>query len=318
VSRRAWAALGILLLGHTALSFLFNFITPVFEGPDEPNHYLFVRYLQLEHTLPVQGAVRDAVRAHHPPGYFALDALLTALVPAPASVTADFTSLGLRPNPRYDFRFDDPNPDNKSVFLHFGPGEVWPYSGLALTIHVGRLLSLAFTLLAIALTFVAARQLRLADTRFAILAAGLIAFNPMVVFMSAVIQNDAAALAAGAAVLVSLGWLLARGPSARRWFTVGVIYAAGILLKAGLLTLAAPIGLVALYAAWREGAYATAVGAHAPETPAHPSFTIQSRAWARALTVASEYSASGRNWRCAAGVSGPHKATMLALAVQSP
>ncbi len=257
---KPWGTLVILLLGHAALSLLFNFLTPVFEGPDEPNHYLFGRYLQLEHTLPIQGAVRDAVRAHHPPGYFALDALLTALVPAPASVTADFASLGLRTNPRYDFRFDDPNPDNKSVFLHFGPGELWPYAGLALTVHVGRLLSLAFTLLAIGLTFVAARQLRPADTRFAALAAGLIAFNPMVLFMSGVIQNDASALAAGAAVLAALGWLLARGPNARRWLAVGAIYAAGILLKAGLLALAAPIGLVALYTAWRMGVQMNALG----------------------------------------------------------
>src|SRR5215472_5246677 len=103
------ATLGLILLGHAALSLLFNYVTPVFEGPDEPNHYLYVRYLQLEHALPVQGLVRDAVRAHHPPAYFALDALLTALVPAPAAVTADFASLGLQTNLRYDFRFDDPD-----------------------------------------------------------------------------------------------------------------------------------------------------------------------------------------------------------------
>jgi hypothetical protein len=247
----ARATLGLILLSHAALSLLYNFITPVFEGPDEPNHYLYIRYIQLEHRLPVQGTVRDAVRAHHPPGYFALDALLTAVVPPPASVTADFASLGLQLNPRYLFRFDDPEPDNKSVFLHFGRDEVWPYQGLALTVHVGRLLSLAFTLLAAWLTFVAARQLRPDDTRFAALAAGLIAFNPMVLFMSGVVQNDASALAAGAAVLAALGWLLQRGASPLRWVAVGATYAIGILLKAGILALAAPIGLVALYTPWQ-------------------------------------------------------------------
>jgi len=247
------AALGLILLGHLALSLLYNYVTPVFEGPDEPNHYLFIRYLQVEHSLPVQGTVKDAVRAHHPPAYFALGALLTQLAPPPASVTGSLASLGLTLNPRYDFRFDDPEPDNKSVFLHFGPDELWPYQGLPLTVHVARLLSLAFTLLAVWLTFVAAGHLRPGDTRFAALAAGLLAFNPMVLFMSGVVQNDASALAAGAALLAALGWLLRRGPSLRRWLAVGVIFAAGILFKAGILALGAPIAIVVLYTAWRAG-----------------------------------------------------------------
>lgn len=249
MTRRDRTALGTLLLAHLALSLLFNAFTPIFEGPDEPNHYLFIRYLQLERRLPVQGLERDAVRAHHPPGYFVLGALLTALAPAPPEVTTRFASLSLQTNPRYDFRFDDPAPENKSVFLHFGPGEAWPYSGLARTVHLGRLLSLAFTLLAVGLTYGLGRQLRPGDTVFALLAAGLIAFNPMVLFMSGVIQNDASALAAGAGVLAALGWAVRR-PSAGRWLVVGVVYGLGILLKAGSLALAAPIALGVVSVAW--------------------------------------------------------------------
>ena len=46
---RVWAAwpLAAILLGHWALSLGFNYVTPVFEGPDEPNHFLFIRYLPM-------------------------------------------------------------------------------------------------------------------------------------------------------------------------------------------------------------------------------------------------------------------------------
>ena len=135
------ALAGIVVL-HLALGLANNFVTPVFEGPDEPNHFLFIRHLQQRGTLPVQGLERDAVRAHHPPGYFWLGAALTAWDRANAS--GDFASLGLVLNPRYWFRFGDPEPDHKSVFLHHTPAERWPYQGLPLTVHVARLLSLAF------------------------------------------------------------------------------------------------------------------------------------------------------------------------------
>jgi hypothetical protein len=233
------------------LSLIVNVTTPIFEGPDEPNHYLFIRYLQLERRLPAQGLERDAVRAHHPPGYFLLGALLTAPFPAPPS--ADFADLGLRINPRYVFRFGDPDPSNKSVFLHHGPPERWPYHGPALTLHIARLLSLAFSLAAIVLTYLSARQLRPADPALALLASGLLALNPMVVFMSGVVQNDAAALAAGAAVVACLAPALQRPPSFRLWLLPGLTLALGILLKAGLLVLGLPLAAAALYRAWRAG-----------------------------------------------------------------
>jgi hypothetical protein len=272
MNSRPRRALLLILLGHLLLSLAVNAVTPIFEGPDEPNHYLYIRYLQLYHRLPVQGLERDAVRAHHPPGYFVLGALLTGWLPAPP--TADFADLGLRRNPRYVFRFDDPEPINKSVFLHPTTQEAWPYTGLALTLHVARLLSLAFTMAAVALTYAAGRQLRPNDHALALLAAGLVAFNPMVMFMSAVVQNDGAALAAGAALVVVLGGLLRRPPTLRRWVLAGSLLALGILLKAGLAALAAPLGAAALYWAWqqrgeRRGAWRglaqAAVGVGAPE-----------------------------------------------------
>ena len=247
---RGWP-LAIIIIGHCLLALGFNYITPVLEGPDEPNHFLFIRYLQVYHQLPVQGNVLKAVRAHHPPAYFVLGAMLLAW--SPPGSAADWASLGFQENPRYLFRLDDPEPDNKSVFLHGRPDEQWPYQGLPLAVHVARLLSLAFSTLAVVLTYWAAATMWPGNRPLAVLAAGLVAFDPMVAFMAGIVQNDTATLASGAAVVLVLSRTLRRNPVFRDWLLVGTVMGVGILFKSGLLAMGPVVAAVALYAAWRAG-----------------------------------------------------------------
>jgi hypothetical protein len=86
----------------------------------------------------------------------------------------------------------------------------------------------------------------------ALLAAGLVAFNPMLLFMSGVAQNNTTMLAAGAIILYVLGVGVRRGFRLRDWILLGVLLAAGLLLQLSCLVLAAPIGLTLLYDAWRQ------------------------------------------------------------------
>ncbi len=247
---RSWnAGLALVLVAHLLISLGFNYVTPVLEGPDEPNHYLFIRYLQIYHQLPVQGDQLKAVRAHHAPGYFVLGAMLLAW--SPPGTAADWASLGFDENPRYLFRLDDPEPVNKSVFLHARPDEQFPYQGTPLAIHVARLLSLAFSTLAVVLTYWTAAVMWPGNRPFALLAAGLVGFNPMVGFMSAIVQNDTATLASGAAVILLLSRTLRRQATFVDWLFVGSALGIGILLKSGMLAMAAVVGAAALYAAWR-------------------------------------------------------------------
>lgn len=111
MSSRPRHLLLLLLLGHLLLSLAVNAVTPSSKGPTSPISYLFIRYLQLYHRLPVQGLARDAVRARHPPGYFLLGALLTAWLPAPAS--ADFADLGLTRNPALRLPLRRPRADQQ-------------------------------------------------------------------------------------------------------------------------------------------------------------------------------------------------------------
>jgi hypothetical protein len=247
--------LALLLSLHIFLGLGFNLALPIFEGLDEQNHFLNIRYIQLYHALPVQGLDRLGPRAHHPPAYFALGALAAAWIPM--NGTAD--RVAMQPNPKFDFRFDDPHIDNKAYFIHYGPEERWPYQGQTLAVHLIRLLSLAFSALAVWLTYLAAVQLRPGQRPFAFLAAGLLAFNPMVLYMSAVVQNNTAALASGAAVLCLLTYLWRQGFTPWRWMWVGLVWALGLLLQTGALALAAPIGILWLYDLWRTRRFRTSI-----------------------------------------------------------
>lgn len=242
------------LIGLTAVSLglgiAFSLTTPLFEAPDEENHFLFVRYLQLYGKLPVQGLDPRGPRAHHPPLYHTLGALISAWVPQ----AGDARQVDMRVNPHVTFRYGDPAMANKALYVHHTPAERWPYQGQALAVHVTRLVSVAFAALAVVFTYGLARELRPAEPAFALLAAGLIALNGSVLFMAGVVQNATAALAAGAAVLYALSRGVRRSFTLRRWLAVGLAFGLGVLLQTSTLTLAAAIGLAGLYDAWRRRA----------------------------------------------------------------
>jgi hypothetical protein len=166
-----------LVLVHVVLGLWFNTATPIFEAPDEDGHYLFIRYLQLYHSLPVQTLDTQGPRAHHPPLFHLLAAVLTAWVP----VTGDAHRIDMQVNPKVWFRYDDPNFDNKAQWIHYGPQERWPYSGQALVVHITRVLALAFSVVGVLFTYLLARQLRPGPDgqAMALLATGLVALNPM-------------------------------------------------------------------------------------------------------------------------------------------
>ena len=239
--------LGGILALHVLLGLGFGLNTPLFESPDEPGHYLYVRYLQAYGRLPVQTTEFAAARAHHPPGYYLLAALLTGWVSVPGSPD----SIQMQVNPKFGFRAGDPGNDNKAFYVQNEPDARWPYSGQALVVHLTRLISLLFSALAVLATYGAARALRPDDEGLALFAAGLVAFNPMVLFMSGLVNNDTAALAAGAVVIFLLSRFQRSGLTLVRWALLGLVWSFGLMLKASALVLLAPIGLALLVDAWQ-------------------------------------------------------------------
>jgi len=234
----------LILAAHVALGLSFGLATPIFEAPDEAQHFLFIRYLQLHGALPVQTLDQEGPRAHHPPLYHALAALISAWVPNAGNADR------VQPPQSSDFwfRYGDLSNDHKSKYLR-SDMERWPFSGQALAVHIIRPLSTAFSTAAVVCTYLAARQLL--PVRASALAAALLAFNPMVLFMSGVVQNSTAALASGAGLLYALTrWLLGR-LTVKHCILLGVGLSLAILLQTSGLVLAVPLGAALAYDAWR-------------------------------------------------------------------
>jgi dolichyl-phosphate-mannose-protein mannosyltransferase len=162
----------------------------------------------------------DAACAHHPPGYFLLGALLSGWVRVEGAPDA----IHMQPNPKFAFRPTDPFNDNTAVYTHNEPEERFPFTGQAHVVHLVRLVCLLFSSLAVVFSNLTARQTRPGDAALALLAAGLVAINPIVLFMSGLVNNDTAALAAGAVLVYLLARFCRAGFTPARWAMVGAAW----------------------------------------------------------------------------------------------
>src|SRR5579859_3718219 len=181
----------------TALSIGYNAFQPIWEAPDEPAHFGYIRYIQLNRQLP-----RDVPGTHvfdqpwsttneyyEVPLYYIVEAVALAAIPMLP---------GAQPhsNPRIAWPGD---PLRDAAALH-RTDEGWPYSGLSLFVHTGRLVG---TLLGI-ITLLATYTLVLTLTSrvgAALFATAWLAFSPVFLLTTSRLSNDAAAMAAGALVL---------------------------------------------------------------------------------------------------------------------
>jgi hypothetical protein len=105
-----WAIVGAYVLLALAFS-----LGPIFEGPDEIEHYRFIRSLARTLSLPDP---RSQVRAqyHQAPLYYALAAPLALLI-----ADSDFTQIDGLLNPYYPYQLGIPGNDNKNLYCIRAP-----------------------------------------------------------------------------------------------------------------------------------------------------------------------------------------------------
>ncbi len=161
-----------------------NIINPIFEGPDELQHYQFVRYLQTERSLPIQELDGPQSQSHQPPLYYVLGAALTAgvdysLNPTPPDINPHWTS----------YKPWLVHKDNKSLFL---PRLIdrFPYQGVALSMHLIRLLSTVLSTASVGIMWTIAQALFSERPWAAVLLTTAVAFNPMFVYIGGSVNND--------------------------------------------------------------------------------------------------------------------------------
>ena len=226
------------------LSALYGWATPIFEASDELWHFGMVDYIAENGALPVQEiGVETAYRQEgsQPPLYYVLSALLVRGIDR-----GDFEALAER-NP-HALTGIPGAASNKNMLLHdsLNPAP----TGTALAVYVLRGFSVLLGLVTVTAVYLIG--LRLGGRTYAALAAGLTAFNPMFVFISASVNNDNLVTALNSLVILQLVVVLWQGLSWRRSLGIAVLVALASLSKLSGLVLVPVIVAVAAYLGWRD------------------------------------------------------------------
>ena len=242
LGRRAWqwanhlqiplSPLQWILLFYAIFGLAYAGATPIFEADDELWHFGVVQHLRQAGDLPRQVFDgRETIYAQHgsqPPLYYALAALLTA--PIDIADADDYRQL----NPHVSA--DQPEAfGNKNRVIHARSESLWQGAGLAVLII--RFLGLALGLGTITLVYKISLYLAPQRPTVAFVAAALTGLNPMFIFVSASVNNDALAMLLNGALI----WLILRclrdGCKAPYSLAIGVVFALSCLTKLTALTL---------------------------------------------------------------------------------
>ncbi|MGQ9715229.1 MAG: hypothetical protein ACUVST_10775, partial [Anaerolineae bacterium] len=151
---RSVRPIALLVAVFVLVAGLYSLVTPIFEAPDEIQHFYYVKYLVEERKLPVQGPEGGntwAQEGNQPPLYYVLAAALAA--PVDLSDADEVVWLNPQANVGNPLR-----PGNKNRVVHRDEERV-PYRGTALAVHLIRLLSVALGAGTVFFTYLLAREL---------------------------------------------------------------------------------------------------------------------------------------------------------------
>lgn len=223
---------------------VYAWATPIFEASDELWHFGMVDYIADMGELPVQDpdiATQYEQEGSQPPLYYAIGALLVRGIDR-----SDYAELS-RMNPHA--RVGIPGSvGNKNIVLHDDLSP--PLRGTALAVYVLRGFSVMLGVVTVSAVYMTARQL--GGNGYAALAAGLTAFNPMFLFITASVNNDNLVTALNSLVIWQLVVMAWHGFNWRRSLFIAVTIMLASLSKLSGNVLVPVIVLLAAYIAWRD------------------------------------------------------------------
>jgi 4-amino-4-deoxy-L-arabinose transferase-like glycosyltransferase len=203
--RMSWRMSWIIIL-FVVLSLAFSLIVPVFDAPDEPYHFEYMRFLAEHRKLPNQTVAELSLTTEgfNPPLYYLIGAMPLGILSRDNAsdigihTEQDLMDLAYNPDAGFSKRIYPPlNP----AYIKLGRGrernmflttsqDKFPFSGSIRVIHLIRLISIIFGALTVFFVFKTAETLFPDRKGVALLAAGLCAFNPQFTFLSGVLNND--------------------------------------------------------------------------------------------------------------------------------
>jgi hypothetical protein len=230
--------LAILVL-FIVLATVYNMTLPLFEAPDEMDHFRYIEWLATGQGLPHIPADLPTVghEIWQPPLYYAMMAPMVAMID-----TQDLHQIApLNPYWR----------QGAGINVHYhSMAESFPYRSTALAVHLVRFATTLVACLTIIGTYGLARQI--IPTQ-ASLAAALVAFNPMFVAISAAVNNDTLVTALGSLTITTLIYLIGRSKtSLLPYGLVGLLWGLTTLAKLNGLAIGSLILAGLVFVAWKS------------------------------------------------------------------
>lgn len=179
----------LIVLAHVALALVYGAINPPWEAHDETGHFAYVNHLVATRSLPDASATDKVLfdQSHQPPLYYLVASALTFWADRSDDVQPQFNHFALDGTNRRGFR----------IMLR-QPGEAFPWQGTILALHAARAVSALLTGLTVYLIASSANLIFGVGAPAALLSTAIAAFNPQVIFMGAMVNNDAMVAAMGA------------------------------------------------------------------------------------------------------------------------
>lgn len=240
---KSYHYLWLILIPYFVIGISYIMLNPLWEAPDEIHHYPMVQYLQTNSlNLPSQAEGTVGLwqqEGNQPPLYYILGAILTSMID-----TDDIDHV-MRVNPHADIGIIRPD-GNVNRLVHHPKNETFPSNGAVLATYILRFFSLILGAGTVYVTYQTAKLIFPDSTEIALLSAGINAFIPMFVYISASVNNDNLSnLLANLLVCVLIHVLLnQKKPSLKTYVIIGILTGAGLLSKLNIGLLIPVVAMV--------------------------------------------------------------------------
>lgn len=259
--RRVDPFLLVLLSVFAVLATTYAIVVPLFEGPDEDDHFRYTKYLADHRALPVQLFQQGGGEAGHqgwqPPLYYALAALVISPVD-----TTDYARR-LQRNPAQSFTGDRAC-CGRNLYFHLD-AENFPYERTTLAVHLARGVTILFGLLTVCAIYLLVLAVFPGQRYLALATTAVATLNPSFLFASALVSNDVPLVAFCTLALWVMAKLVTRAWDAD-WKTgalLGTFVASALLTKTTALGLLPLVALAIAFIAYRARAWRALVSVSA-------------------------------------------------------